>query len=227
MRTFTSRRATVIPTAGADPTGAYEAEVDYEDEDYEWEDAAGAASDDEDEDAGGMTDLEEEESALRNDDGNGDEQATEQMASLSECLAAEQTAYIVRKDLRDIKHYGRERRQSVSGGRGEKKETSNEDRRKRIEESKKKTTCRVCGQQGPWAGDPECMEEKKPPMRKGFGRENRYAGKKGKGKRKSSSTRFNGKTRRSCFAVRDDGEDDDMDSLYGTQGSRRETRQAT
>ena len=70
------------------------------------------------------------------------------MALLSECLVCEQSAYIARKDLRDIKSYGRERRRVVSGGRGDKKESGGEDRKKRIAESKKKTTCRVCGQTG-------------------------------------------------------------------------------
>ncbi len=61
-------------------------------------------------------------------------------------------------------------------------------------------------------------------MRKGFGRENRYAGKKGKGKQKSSSTRFKGKTRTSYFAVRDDGEDDDMVSFMAIRGDQGEKR---
>ncbi len=120
---------------------AYAADVEYDDDN--WEAAAAADADDDDYGKGGMTDLEDELNALREDVEAGDEAAKQQMVLLSECLAAEQTAYIARKDLRDMKHHGRERRHMVSGGRGEKKETSNEDRRRRVEESKKKTTCRV------------------------------------------------------------------------------------
>lgn len=87
------------------------------------------------------------------------------MALLSVWRPSRQTD-IAREDLRDLKSHGRERRRVVSGGRGDKKETSNEDRKKRIEGSKK-TTCKVCGLQGHWAGDPACTEERKAPGRKG------------------------------------------------------------
>ncbi len=36
-----------------------------------------------------------------------------------------------------------------------------EEHKKRIDESKKKTQCRVCGQLGHWAGEPECAESDK------------------------------------------------------------------
>ena len=144
------------------------------------------------------------------------------------CLAAEQTAYIARTDLRDIKSYGRERRRVVSGEcGGDKKEASGDDRRKRIEESKKKTTCRVCGQLGHWAGDPECTEEETAPSRgKGFGRDNRHAGKKGGKGRHGKGSRFGCETRTSYFAVCDESEEKDVVSFMairgGDQGEKRD-----
>ena len=134
---------------------AYQAEVDYED--LEWE----VADDEEYWDDGYQTELEDELNALRDDVEDGDEQAAEQLALLSECLATEQAAYIARKDLRDIKsQYRRSDRTQAMSGRGERSGGEmSEDRKKRIEESEKKTRCRVCGETGHWAGDSECNEK--------------------------------------------------------------------
>ena len=81
---------------GRDQRGyAYAAEQEYDEDDRRdgtWDETADAEDEDYEYDDGGMTDLEYELNALRDDVEACDEAAEEQMALLSECLACEQSA---------------------------------------------------------------------------------------------------------------------------------------
>ncbi len=91
-------------------------------------------------------DMEDELTALHEEAENGNEQVEEQMALLSESLVVEQMVFLARQDLRDIKsQYRPGDRKHVAGGRDRKDGNSNKDRKKRIEDLKKKTRRRVCG----------------------------------------------------------------------------------
>ncbi|CAK0856476.1 unnamed protein product, partial [Prorocentrum cordatum] len=178
------------------------------------EDEAEPEPDDEHGDDGdygeGMTDIEDELNKPQEGVETGDEDAEEQLAALSECLVAEQATYIARRDLRELKDHARRSSRPVKLM-NNKQETA-EDRKKRIEESKKKTRCRVCGALGHWAGDPGCAEsDRSLPPRGDRGRFQQRGGKGGGGKSKGRS---GGRTQKSFFAVRDDTDDDAEEACF-------------
>ena len=150
---------------------------------------------------------------MREEAEQGDEYAEEQIAALSECLVAEQTAYIARRDLKEIKAGSRPPRWSSSGAdkRDGDSQADRSERKKRIEESKKRTRCRDCGQLGHWSGDPDCPQKDKslPPRgdRAKFGKARGRGKSKGKGA--GSYSRYRDRTRHSYFAVCDENDNGD------------------
>lgn len=124
-----------------------------------------------------MRAIENEVAELHAYQDNGLEIDEDRFAALAKRPATEPMGYIARRELRSLKYDGRG---SHGGGTGRGRSnnrtrpgpSSPEERRRRIEEPKKRAICRDCGLVGHWSGDKECRArgEGRPPPRSDRGR---------------------------------------------------------
>ena len=82
----------------------------------------------------------------------------EAVALLTEAAQAETMAFMARSKA---KGKGKPTAKTAHSYRPRPSNLSVEDRRKKLQEIKNKSTCKVCGRRGHWAGDKECPESKR------------------------------------------------------------------